>query len=290
MITIKKLAPALGAEIGGLDVTAPLDAATIEAIRQAWLEHLVLRFRGQSVSDAQLLDFSRRFGELDAPGPNPYGKPFLPQHPEMNVISNIKEGGVPLGNLGDGEAIWHADMTYIDNPPKGAMLFSIEIPPHGGDTYWANMYVACETLPARLRQAIDGRVAVHDATYNSAGMMRKGYKEVSDPREAPGARHALIKRHPETGRECLFLGRRRNSWIVGLPLDESEALLDELWAHATQPQFTFRQVWQVGDLMMWDNRCTMHRRDAFDPNARRLMHRTQIKGDWLRSDAPAAAA
>ena len=181
---------------------------------------------------------------------------------------------------------------YLDvgqNPPKGAMLFSIEIPPHGGDTFWANMVLACEKLPARLRQAIEGRVAVHDATYNSAGIMRKGYKDVTDPREAPGARHALIKRHPETGRECLFLGRRRNSWIVGLPLDESERLLDELWAHATQPEFTFRQVWQVGDLMMWDNRCTLHRRDAFDPNARRLMHRTQIKGDWLTSKSAAAA-
>jgi len=289
MITVKKLAPALGAEIGGVDVTAPLDAETVEAIRQAWLEHLVLRFRNQSVTDPQLLEFSKRFGELDAPGPNPYGKPFLPQHPEMNVISNIKEGGVPLGGLGDGEAIWHADMTYIENPPKGAMLFSIEIPPHGGDTFWANMVLACEKLPARLRQAIEGRVAVHDATYNSAGIMRKGYKDVTDPREAPGARHALIKRHPETGRECLFLGRRRNSWIVGLPLDESERLLDELWAHATQPEFTFRQVWQVGDLMMWDNRCTLHRRDAFDPNARRLMHRTQIKGDWLTSKSAAAA-
>jgi alpha-ketoglutarate-dependent taurine dioxygenase len=280
-ITIKKLAAALGAEIGGVDVTAPLDAATIEAIRQAWLEHLVLRFRSQSVSDPQLLEFSRRFGELDPPGPNPYGKPFLPQHPEMNVISNIKEGGAPLGNLGDGEAIWHADMTYIDNPPKGAMLFSIEIPPHGGDTFWANMYLACETLPVRLRRAIEGRVAVHDATYNSAGMIRKGYNEVTDPRQAPGARHALIKQHPETGRECLFLGRRRNSWIVGMALDESERLLDELWAHATRPELTFRQEWKVGDLMMWDNRCTMHRRDAFDPNTRRLMHRTQIKGDWL---------
>jgi taurine dioxygenase len=290
MITIQKLAAALGAEIGGVDVTAPLDAATIEAIRQAWLEHLVLRFRGQAVSDPQLLEFSRRFGELDPPGPNPYGKPFLPQHPEMNVISNIKEGGAPLGNLGDGEAIWHADMTYIDNPPKGAMLFSIEIPPHGGDTFWANMYLACETLPVRLRRAIEGRSAVHDATYNSAGMIRKGYQEVTDPRQAPGARHALIKKHPETGRECLFLGRRRNSWIVGLPLDESEQLLDELWAHATRTEFTFRQEWKVGDLMMWDNRCTMHRRDAFDPNARRLMHRTQIKGDWLKSSSAAAAA
>jgi taurine dioxygenase len=107
--------------------------------------------------------------------------------------------------------------------------------------------------------------------------MRKGYQDVSDPRSAPGARHPLVRRHPETGRECLFLGRRRNSYIVGLALDDSERLLDELWAHATQPQFTFCQQWRVGDVLVWDNRCTLHRRDAFDPAARRLLHRTQIK-------------
>ena len=280
MITVKKLAPALGAEIGGIAAASALDEATIAAIRSAWLEHLGLRIRGQSLSDPQLLEFSRRFGELDPPGPNPYGKPFLAQHPEMNVISNIKEGGAPIGNLGDGEAIWHADMTYIDNPPKAGILFALEVPPQGGDTFWANMYSAYETLPARLKKSIEGRQAVHDATYNSAGIMRKGYKEVTDPREAPGARHSLVKTHPETKRQCLFLGRRRNSCILGLPLDESDALLDELWAHATSPALTFRQEWKVGDLMMWDNRCTLHRREAFDPNARRLMHRAQIKGDW----------
>ena len=285
MITITKLASALGAEIGNVDVSRPLDAATIAAIRAAWLEHLVLRIRGQSITDPQLLDFSRRFGELDPPGPNPYGKPFLPQHPEMNVISNIKEGGAPIGNLGDGEAIWHADMTYIDNPPKAGLLFSIEIPPEGGDTFWANMYQAYDTLPEKLRKAIEGRTAVHDATYNSAGIKRKGYEDVTDPRTAPGARHALVKTHPETKRKCLFLGRRRNSYISGYTLAESEALLDALWAHATQAHLTFRQQWKVGDLMMWDNRCTLHRRDSFDPNARRLMHRTQIKGDWAAAAA-----
>ena len=285
MVTVTKLAPALGAEVAGVDVSRPLDAASFAAIRAAWLEHLVLRIRSQLLNDPQLLEFSKGFGELDPPGPNPYGKPFLPQHPEMNVISNIRQGGAPIGNLGDGEAIWHADMTYIDNPPKAALLYALEIPPAGGDTFWANMYLAHETLPAHLRSAIRGRESVHDATYNSAGMMRKGYEEVTDPREAPGARHPLVKTHPETGRACLFLGRRRNSYVLGLSLDESEALLDELWAHATRPEHVFRQVWQRGDLMIWDNRCTLHRRDAFDPNARRLMHRTQIKGDWAAAAA-----
>jgi taurine dioxygenase len=158
-----------------------------------------------------------------------------------------------------------------------AILHALELPPTGGDTYWANMYLAYETLPAEMKTRIAGRRAVHDATYNSAGQMRKGYAEVADPRRAPGARHPLVSTHPETGRQCIFLGRRRNSYIEGLDLAESEQLLDALWAHATQPRFTFRQEWRVGDVVIWDNRCTLHRRDAFDPAARRLLHRTQIK-------------
>src|SRR5919197_4387419 len=150
-----------------------------------------------------------------------------------------------------------------------AILHALEVPPSGGDTYWANMYLAYETLPAKLKREIEGRVAVHDATYNSAGLRRKGYKEVTDPREAPGARHPLVRMHPETGRKCLFLGRRRNSYIVRLALANSEALLDEIWRHAAQPELTFRQEWRVGDVLLWDNRCTLHRRDAFDPSARR---------------------
>src|SRR5436309_2096271 len=245
-IQVKKLGGALGAEVSGIDLSRPVAAETFAEIRRAWLDHLVLRFRGQRLSDPQLLAFSQLFGELDPPGPNPYGKPFLPEHPEMNVISNIKMGGAPIGGLGDGEAIWHADMTYVETPPKGAILHALEIPPSGGDTYWANMYLAYETLPAELKNRIEGRKANHDATYNSAGVMRKGYQEVTDPRNAPGAQHELVRVHPETGRKCLFLGRRRNSYILGLPLAESEALLDELWEHATRAEFTFRQQWRVG--------------------------------------------
>jgi len=276
-LDVRPRSGALGAEILGIDLAHDLGDETVAAIRAAWLEHLVLRWRHQKLSDPQLLDFSRNFGELDPPGPNPLGRPFLSDHPEMNVISNIKQGGVPIGGLGDGEAIWHADMTYVERPPMAAILYAIEIPPSGGDTYWANMYRAYEELPAPLRQHIEGREAVHDATYNSAGVMRKGFQHVTDPRSAPGARHPLVRTHPETGRRSLFLGRRRNSYIVGLELDESERLLDELWAHATQPRFTWSQEWRVGDVIVWDNRCTLHRRDAFDPRARRLLHRTQIR-------------
>jgi taurine dioxygenase len=277
LLEIRKIGEALGAEVSGLDLSLPIAPEIFPRIRAAWLEHMVLRFRGQKLTDSQLLAFSRNFGELDPPGPNPLGRPFLSDHPEMNVISNIKEGGVPIGGLGDGEAIWHADMTYVERPPMAAILYAIEIPPAGGDTYWANMVLAYEALSEALKRRVDGLEAVHDATYNSAGAMRKGYKDVPDPRTAPGARHPLVRTHSETGRRSLFLGRRRNSYIVGLGLEESERLLDELWRHATQPKFTWRQQWRVGDVLVWDNRCTLHRRDAFDPLARRLLHRTQIR-------------
>lgn len=283
--TVRKLAPALGAEIEGIDLGKPLESETLAEFKRAWREHLVLRIRGQRLSDAALIAFSRSLGEIDPPGPNPYGAPFLPEHPEINVISNVTVAGKPIGNLGDGEAAWHADMTYVERPPMGAVLHALDVPERGGDTYWSNMYLAYESLPVRLRRAIQGRSAVHDSTYNSAGMMRKGMKEITDPRHAPGARHPLVVSHPETGRAALYLGRRRNSYILGLELAESEALLDELWRHATQAAFTFRQVWQRNDLVLWDNRCTLHRRDAFDPQSDRVMHRTQIRGEALNAFA-----
>ncbi len=277
-ITVTPLAPALGAQVEGVDLRNPIPPEVLQELLEAWHRHLVLRFRGQALSDPELLAFSRLLGELDPPGPNPQGKPYLADFPEINVISNVKQGGVAIGGLGDGEAIWHCDMTYVERPPRAAALHALELPPSGGDTFWSNQYLAFETLPDDLRRAIEGRVAVHDATYNSAGIMRKGYKEVTDPREAPGARHPLVIVHPVTQRPALFLGRRRNSCIVGMDLAESDALLDRLWAHATQPELTFRQVWKQHDLILWDNRCTLHRRDAFDPTSRRIMHRTQIKG------------
>jgi len=278
-IRVTKLAEALGAQIDGVDLSQPLSESEFARIRETWLEHMVLRFRGQSLSDAQLTAFSRRFGELDPPGPNPYGKPFLADHPEMNVISNIKVGGVPIGGLGDGEAIWHADMTYVETPPMAAMLFALEVPASGGDTYWANMALAFETLPAELKARLHGRRAVHDASINSAGERRKGYPDVTDPRDAPGARHPLVRAHPETGRECLFLGRRRNSAIEGLALAESEALLDELWEHATRAHLSWTQRWQLGDLIVWDNRCTLHRREGFAGHGLRRLHRLMTKGE-----------
>jgi len=194
-----------------------------------------------------------------------------------------------LGGLGDGEAIWHSDMTYASSVPMGAVLHAIEIPPSGGNTYWSNMYRAHDTLPLALKNAIRSRKSIHDSTYNSAGIMRIGMQPVTDVRQAPGAHHPLIVQHPRNGKHLLFLGRRRNSYILDMPVDESDALLDQLWAHATQPEFTMVQEWQAQDTILWDNFATLHRRDSFDPNSRRMMHRAQIKG-FTPVEAMAAAA
>jgi taurine dioxygenase len=277
-LSIRNLDAALGAEVGGIDLSKPAARDDVAAIEDAWRERLVVVFRGQTLSDPQLIAFSRNFGELDPPGPNPYGEPFNKQFPELNVISNVVENGKPIGNLGDGEAVWHADMTYVDVPPKAALLHSLEIPPTGGNTYFANMFSAYETLPADLKRAAAGKIAIHDASTNSAGMLRKGYKQVTDVRDVVGAHHPLVRTDPRTGRKALFLGRRPNAYVLGLAVPESEALLDALWAHATQPQVTLCHRWKVGDLLMWNNLSVLHRRDPFDPKTRRVMHRSQIKG------------
>jgi taurine dioxygenase len=280
MISIRNLDAPLGAEVAGVDVSTPLPQADIDAIENAWRERLVVVFHDQSLSDPQLIEFSKNFGELDPPGPNPYGQPFLKDHPELNVISNVVEAGKPIGNLGDGEAVWHADMTYVDVPPKAAMLHALEVPPPeaGGNTHFANMFAAYEALPADLKKATDGKIAIHDASRNSAGMLRKGYQEVTDVRQTVGARHPLVRTDPKTGRKALFLGRRPNAYVLGLSVADSDALLDALWAHATQPRFAMCHEWQVGDLLMWNNLSVLHRRDPFDPKTRRVMHRSQIKG------------
>ena len=226
MISIRNLDAPLGAEVAGVDVSKPLPQADIDAIENAWRERLVVVFHDQALNDPQLIAFSKNFGELDPPGPNPYGQPFLKDHPELNVISNVVENGKPIGNLGDGEAVWHADMTYVDVPPKAAMLHALEVPPPeaGGNTYFANMFAAYEALPADLKKAADGKIAVHDASRNSAGMLRKGYQEVTDVRQTVGARHPLVRTDPKTGRKALFLGRRPNAYVLGLSVADSDAL------------------------------------------------------------------
>jgi taurine dioxygenase len=275
-LTIVPSGAALGAEIQNVKL-ASLSDQDFNEIHRAWLQHLVVRFRGQQLTDDDLIRFSRRFGELDWAPVQETGRRFVEGHPEIYVVSNVIENGAPIGSLGAGEATWHTDMSYLEHPPKASMLYALEVPPAGGDTYFCNMYRAYESLPAALQQRIWGLALKHDATYNSGGYLRQGVAAVDDPVSSPGVYHPLVATHPETGRRALYLGRRRNAYVAGLPLAESEALLDELWSYATRADLAWCNQWQTGDVVLWDNRCTMHRRDSFDPSTRRILHRTQIK-------------
>jgi taurine dioxygenase len=281
-IKITPLDGALGANVEGVDFSTPLNDADREALEQAWTDHLVLRFRGVGkLSADDLIKFSKNFGNLDArpistSETNPY---FDVDKPEITIISNVLMDGKPIGGLGAYEAVWHSDMTYVDQPPKGSCLYAVELPPSGGDTYFTNMYDAYETLSPELKEKIKNLFCIHDASRNSAGELRKGFKDIDDPTQTVGARHPLVRLHPVSQRQSLFLGRRRGAYIPGLSLSESEDLLNQLWAHVTQPKFSWGQKWQLGDMVLWDNRCTMHRREAFDTSSRRLMLRTQISGE-----------
>jgi taurine dioxygenase len=268
---------ALAAEVRGVDLRR-IDDSAFAAIHRAWLDHLVVLFRGQDLDDDDLIAFSRRFGDLDLAPIQENGRRFVEGHPEIYVVSNVIENGVAIGSLGAGEAVWHTDMSYLADPPKASMQYAIEVPPAGGNTGFTNMYRAYEELPDALRRRIAGLRLKHDGTFNSGGYVRQGIVATDDPVASPGTYHPIVCTHPETGRRCLYLGRRRNAYIEALSLAESEALLDELWQHATRDELNWYNTWRAGDLVLWDNRCTMHRRDPFDAATRRIMHRTQMKG------------
>jgi taurine dioxygenase len=268
---------ALGAVVRGVDLTS-LDDRQFAALKRAWHQHQVILVRGQTLSDQDLVAFSRRFGDLDWAPVQETGRRFVEGLPEIYIVSNVKLNGEPIGSLGAGEAVWHTDMSYLDMPPMASTLYALEVPPSGGNTSFCSMYAIYEALPAELKRRIAGLKIKHDGTYNSGGFLRQGVTATDDPRTSPGAVHPLVCTHPDTGRQLLYLGRRRNAYLVGLELAESEALLDELWRFVERPEFKWEHVWRVGDLVMWDNRCTMHRRDPFDDATRRIMHRTQIKG------------
>jgi taurine dioxygenase len=273
---IRPTGAALGAEIQGVDLRT-LDAATFAAMHRAWLDHQVLLVRDQQLTDGDLVAFSRRFGDLDEAPVQETGQRFVDGHPEIYVVSNVVRDGMTIGSLGAGEAVWHTDMSYLSDPPKASVLYALEVPVTGGDTSFCSMYAAWESLPDPLRARLDNRRVKHDGTYNSGGFVRQGVTATDDPRTSPGTFHPIVMVHPETSRRALYLGRRRNAYIEGLALDESDALLDEIWRHATREALTWTHQWRAGDLVLWDNRCTMHRRDAFDPSSRRIMHRTQIR-------------
>ena len=271
----------VGFEVRGATLSALSDGEFAD-LRRAWVERGVLLAREQSLDAASLQRLAARFGELEGPpasersGREGAG---ADQASYVWYISNVVENGKPIGSLGAGEAEWHTDMSYLETPPSASLLHAQEIPPSGGNTFFADMAAAHDALPEELHRAIDGRTAKHNASYTSAGELRKGAEAVPDPSTAAGISHPIVRTHPESGRKSIFLGRRRHGYIDGLEREESERVLDAIWAFCGRPEFHYEHVWRVGDLLIWDNRGMVHRREAFDATSRRVMLRAQVKGD-----------
>ena len=275
---------ALGAEVRGIDLTT-IDDAIFDRLHDIWLEHLLLVFRGQRFSADDLVTLVRRFGtpvtssalhkrSLDERTAN---KVFsLP--PEVTVVTNVKENGKPVGILGDGEVVWHSDFSFKEAPTAARMLLAVEIPPAGGLTYFTNCDAAYDTLPDAMKRRLSGMTIKQANIVDTAMQVRPGASLDMDIREVPGPSHPVISTHPETGRNMIFLGRRHGAYVNGLSLEDSEALLDELWAHTVQPKLTYVHEWAVGDIVVWDNRATLHKRDAFQSDSRRVLYAAQVEG------------
>ena len=280
-VEIVPMPAALGADVRGVDLSR-LDDSTFSLLYTAYLDHLLLRFRDQKLRADDLLAVARRWGELEMP-PSKSERSAHHQFEgpaEITVVSNVKEEGVPIGELGDGEVIWHSDYSFKKIPASMRVLYAVELPPpeHGVNTQFLNTYAAYDDLSPALKQRVHGRTIKHDVAYDSTMNLRSGAQPARDLRTSPGPIHPIVRTHPETGRNSLFLGRRPMHYVNGLSLEESDALLDELWAHTVQDRYAVEHAWRVGDVILWDNRCTLHRRGAFDSKSRRILLAAQCKG------------
>lgn len=272
----------LGADIEGFDFDALLPAQ-VAALRSAWLANGVVRFRGCHITDEQQLSLTAALGEFVKHPRQLRGEEGAHDlHEEILVIGNARRDGNIVGTMGNAEARWHSDTFIKREPPAAALLRAVALPKSGGDTYFADMYSIYADLPQAMKRILDGRMIQLDIVWNGPGRLRAGCKapESPDIRLWPAIRHPIVRTHGETGRNCLYLGARSESaWIVGLPLDESAGILEELYAYVVRPDYHWVQIWQPGDMIMWDNRCTMHRRDGWSAEEVRVMHRTTTKGE-----------
>lgn len=272
--TLNPLSPVLGAELLGADLSQPMDEALFGEIRQAWLNASgVLVFRDQHLTPEQHIAFSRRLGPLEE---HVLGSYLLPGHPEIFRISNKVENGVPQGRAKAG-TYWHSDLSYMRPPALASLLYGIEIPPVGGDTLFCSLSAAFERLSPTMQAMLDGLSAVHDFGYASRSVFKSGQASPEQLDSTPPVEHPVVTVHPETGRKSLYVNPGFTSHIVNLHPAESRALLDFLFTHMTQPEFVYRHRWSAHDLVMWDNRCTMHCAIAdYDGVGDRYMHRTTV--------------
>lgn len=265
------LSPALGAEIIGVDLRQGIDDEFAVRLLEIWHRNLVILLRDQRLSEEDQVRFAERFG----PPAVIHTKQFAQRHPSVMLISNIREDGKPIGALPDGEMQFHSDQCYQERPAMASMLYAIEVPSKGGNTLFANTYAAYETLPAEIKRRIEGRRALNAYDYDTASTKR-GTKVAA---HVPSYVHPVVRTHPVTGRKALYVNRLMTVRIEDIPEEESSELLDLLFDHQEQRQFIYEHVWRVGDILMWDNRCTLHARTDFRADERRLMRRVTILGE-----------
>lgn len=266
----------IGAEIRGIDLSKPVSEETAQALRQAWLEHIVLIFRGQKLSQEDHMNATRIFGEPGHVGrpPKYFPEGFKRVLPGIMFISNIRENGEPIGALPDGEMMFHHDMIHHEIPHKGTLLYSVEIPSHGGATLFASGYAAYDTLDPALRDRLEGRIAKHHYNY---GSVQRGDSKGTEAFAA--ADHPVFRTNEETGRKAVYVNRLMTVGIEGMPDDEALPILEKLFDHSENPEFVYSHEWKVGDLLLWDNRCSTHARTDFPSTERRLMLRTTVRGE-----------
>jgi taurine dioxygenase len=297
---------ALGAEVKGLELAQDVTPEIIDRLKEIWAEHMVLLLRGQFLEKQRLVDLAEAIGGLMVPGSTGFylkdgfkpGSHRVSEVRGITLISNLDKDGNPqkyTEGSGSQELAWHTDNSYMETPPMGSMLNAVRVPVDGGGhTSFCNQVLAYETLPDDLKQAIEGKHIRHDRSRNTSGKVRVTFEKAKTRDEVPGPIHPMVRIHPVTGKRALYLGRRwdfPSSYIVELSDEESEDLLDRVWAHATQEKFVWTQDdWQVGDLIMWDNQAVMHRRSAVDPAQARLLHRTLVQGEPFISAWQADAA
>jgi taurine dioxygenase len=274
-LQVHPIAGALGAELSGVDLSGPLDAATVAAIRRAWLDHLVIFFRDQELTPGKLLEVARRFGEAVE---YPFVK-GLDGFPEVIPVVKLEHETVNFGG------IWHSDTAYLETPPMGTMLIAREVPPRGGDTLFANMYLAYETLSEGMRRLLDGLIGVNtsakaDVTRTREDRMRDNAK--SGARKEYEAEHPVVRTHPETGRKALYVNVAHTARFRGMTEEESAPILGYLFEHQARAEFTCRFRWRVGSVAFWDNRCAHHNPINDYHGHRRVMHRVTLAGDRPR--------
>jgi len=276
---IRPLAAPLGAEVLGLDLAAPLSEADFTRLHRAHLDHHVLVFRDVHITPAQHVAFTRRWGVLQRHVLHQFA---LPGYPEVLIVSNIIEGGEPIG-LGDAGVFWHSDLSYKQRPSLGSLLHAQELPHEGGDTLFADQHRAWTTLPQALRKLVQGRRAEHSYLKQYAELQRRNPWRPSltegQVAQVPPVSHPVVRTHPETGEAALFVNEHFTTRLLGLPEDEGEAVLKQLYAHATQLALVYRHRWQPHDLVFWDNRSVQHLAAGCPVDQRRKLYRTTIEGD-----------